>query len=315
MKLVLIAALTLSATYAVAQQPDASFERSFEVGATIDLDVATGRGDITVRTGPAGSARVTGQLVVGRGGGGSWRWNFWRRDSRLSEEELAELVRLFETDPPVELFGGELRVGHVDGEWQQGFSMSYEIEVPAETDVRSRTGSGRQSIEGVSGMIEATAGSGSLNLRDLTGMVGVRTGSGSIRATNLSGEFDAQAGSGSIRVDESVLDNVSVTTGSGSIEIAGVDGELTARTGSGSVTVQGQPEGPWNLRTGSGSINLRLPAEAEFSLDARAGSGGVSTDHPLTVQGRIERGQLTGQVRGGGPMITARTGSGGIRIE
>jgi hypothetical protein len=50
-------------------------------------------------------------------------------------------------------------------------------------------------------------------------------------------------------------------------------------------------------------------------LEARTGSGGVSTDHPLTIQGSIDRNRLSGQVRGGGSLITARTGSGGIRID
>ena len=75
------------------------------------------------------------------------------------------------------------------------------------------------------------------------------------------------------------------------------------------------PGGEWNLRTGSGSITIDFPDDAAFELDARAGSGGVRRDHPLTVTGTARHGRLEGTVRGGGPTVTLRTGSGGITIN
>jgi DUF4097 and DUF4098 domain-containing protein YvlB len=75
--------------------------------------------------------------------------------------------------------------------------------------------------------------------------------------------------------------------------------ELDAAAGSGSIAVTGQPKGEWNLTTGSGSIHLRISSQAAFDLEARTGSGGISTDHPLTVRGAVERKRLSGQVRGG----------------
>lgn len=292
--LALSSVLVLVSTCALAQQPDATFERAFDVDEPIELDVAAGSGSIEIRQGGAGTARVFGELTVhnGRGFGG-----FWRRGSRLTDEEIAELVRRFESEPPVGLSGRVLTVGHIEEEWQRGFSVSYRIEVPAATEVRSRAGSGHTRIEGIQGRIEA------------------RTGSGGVTLKEVGGDIEASSGSGSVSVDVVTAGDVNVSTGSGSIHLAGVDGALAARAGSGSIAVDGQPDGDWNLSTGSGSIRLRLPAEAAFDLDARTGSGGVSTEHPLTIQVTADRHRLQGQVRGGGPMITARTGSGGIRIE
>jgi hypothetical protein len=308
----IICALVLAVAPAGAQQPDATFERSFDVSGPVELDVAAASGNITVRQGPAGRMRVSGELSI-RDSGGSWA--FWRRGARLSSDEAEALVQRFESAPPVELSGGRLMVGHIDNDWGRGFSVRYDIEVPAATDIRSRTGSGRLHIEGVGGSILAQTGSGRVDLLDIHGAVEARSGSGAISGRNIAGNFEGHAGSGSIVVDLVTSGEVSVSTGSGSIRLVGVDGGLDARAGSGSIAVDGQPNGDWNLTTGSGSITLRLPAEAAFDLEARTGSGGVSTDHPLTIQGSIDRNRLSGQVRGGGSLITARTGSGGIRID
>lgn len=304
--------LTVCAAGVHAQRVDATFERSFAVDEQIELDVATGSGDVSVRRGDGDAVRVAGTLFIYDRGSA---WSFWRRDSRLTDEDAEELIRQFEQAPPVELSGGRLRVGHIDEKWRHGISVSYEIEVPRTTDVRARTGSGRTEIDGIEGRVVARTGSGSVTLRDVAGEVEAHSGSGSIRAEALSGRFEGRAGSGSIDIDLVSGGDVAVSTGSGRIHVAGLDGGLSARAGSGSITIEGQPSESWDLTTGSGSIRLRLPAEAAFSVDARTGSGGVSTEHPLTISGSIDRHRLQGQVRGGGPLITARTGSGGIRIE
>ena len=297
---------------AQAQSIDAEFDRSFDVTGRIELDVATGSGNVIVRRSGGDTARVRGELRIHDRGS---IWSFWRRGSRLSDEEIERLIEEFEQRPPVELSGNRLRVGHIDEEWRHGFSVSYEIEVPAVTDVEARTGSGRAEIDGIEGRVVARTGSGGVVLRDVIGNVEARSGSGSIRAEALAGSFDGRAGSGSIEVDLVAAGSVNVSTGSGSIRLAGLDGALTARAGSGSITIAGQPVERWELQTGSGSIRLSLPEESAFDVDARTGSGGVTTDHPLTIRGRVDRNRLQGQVRGGGPLISARTGSGGIRIE
>jgi len=60
-----------------------------------------------------------------------------------------------------------------------------------------------------------------------------------------------------------------------------------------------------------------LPSNASFELSAHTGSGGINVDFPMTVQGRLDHGRhdVSGKVGGGGSLLTARTGSGHIRIE
>jgi hypothetical protein len=38
-------------------------------------------------------------------------------------------------------------------------------------------------------------------------------------------------------------------------------------------------------------------------------------DHPVTVQGRIDRRTLRGNIHGGGPVVSASTSSGSIDID
>jgi hypothetical protein len=199
----------------------------------------------------------------------------WRRSSRDTED----IVRRLEANPPIEQIGSTVRVGRIlDRDAQQNVSISYEIMVPVQTNVSAHSGSGSQSVEGIDGRVEVGAGSGSITLRDIRGDLDANAGSGTIRATNIRGG-------------------------------------LRMHTGSGGIQVQGEQTGRWDLQAGSGTIDLDLPSNAAFDLAAHTGSGGVDVGFPMTVQGRINRHDVEGRVGGGGNLISARTGSGRIRIN
>jgi len=285
------------------QAATGSFRETLAVDAPLELDVSTGSGSITIRGGARGEVAVLGTIRVSR--------SFAR-----SRAEAEDLVRRIEADPPIELSGATLRVGYVeDPELRRNVSISYEIEVPAETEVRSRTGSGSQVVAGVAGPVGVNTGSGSVTLTDIGGAAEATTGSGSIRAERVAGAFNGRTGSGSVRLVQTADADVDVSTGSGSVDLQGVSGTAHVRTGSGSISLEGEQRGRWDLETGSGSVRVRLPADAAFALDARTSSGEVFSGHPITMQGRITRGALRGDVRGGGDALYVRTGSGDIRIE
>jgi len=291
-----------------AQAASGSFEQSFSIDEPILLDVSTGSGTINIRAGNSGQIDVTGHITVKPG-------TFFGMFKR-SSDEMQELVDQFESKPPVNLADGRLQVGHIkDKAFQRNVTINYEIVVPVDTEVKSHTGSGSQEISGISGPVEAGTGSGRLTLTDIGGAVAVRTGSGAIKADGIAGSFEAHTGSGSVNMTQEAPGDVVVTTGSGSSELHGVVGALRVRAGSGRIVVDGQQEGVWNLDTGSGSVRINLPEDAAFELDAESGSGGIDIDHPLTVQGKISKRHLRGQVRGGGDLLRIETGSGSIRIE
>lgn len=309
---------------------ESTFDRTLNVSGPVDLEVVTGSGSITVRGGAPGTVRVHGTVragfCIGFCGGGD------------PEAAMKAIV----ANPPIEQSGNMVRIGHL-GETQRynNISISYELVVPAETKLISKTGSGHQEISGIAGPAEVTSGSGSLRLADLAGSVRAHTGSGGITVSKLRGSVRAHTGSGSIRgegvglgtsaapgtrvnsgssyADSSAIGSsgaeIDFQTGSGSIRVDDVRGTVRARTGSGSIEVQGQPAGDWNMSTGSGGIIVRLPAQAAFYLSAHTSSGSIHTDRQVTVQGTIGKRDLRGTVNGGGFHLDLRTGSGNIRIE
>ena len=191
---------------------------------------------------------------------------------------VADRVRTIEADPPIVLDGDVLRVGHLDSLQHRHVAISYEMVVPANTRVRARTGSGDVQVEGVTGAVET------------------KTEFGSVELTAIGGDVDIQ-------------------TGVGLIGVTGLDAALRARTGTGRIRVAGAPGGVWDLSTGSGGIRIDVPDDAAFVIDARTNFGVVRTDHPVVVSDETRRGHLQGTVRGGGPKVTLRTGSGGIAID
>jgi DUF4097 and DUF4098 domain-containing protein YvlB len=298
---------------------EGSFDRTLDVSGPVDLEVKSGSGSITVRTGASDVVRVVGHIKARS----SW-------GSGSAEDK----VRRLEQNPPIEQSGNRLVIGEVDDrELTQNVSISYELQVPAETQLRSATGSGNQTIGDIQGPVDATSGSGSLEIGDIGGDVEASTGSGGIQIESVQGRLRAKAGSGSIRVRgvagsirsssgsgaveirQTAPGTVEVETGSGSIELRGVRGALQASTGSGTITVDGVPTGDWELRASSGSIDLRLNEEVGFDLRARTSSGRIESDHPVTVMGKMSKRELRGQVRGGGSRVDVLTSSGSIRIQ
>ena len=149
--------------------------------------------------------------------------------------------------PPIQQTGNVIRIGdtHDDPRYRE-ISISYELMVPASTQVNSQTGSGDQRIGRVNGTVRA------------------QTGSGDIEIDGAGGGLDAH-------------------TGSGDIQVNAVGGPIKAQTGSGDVDVAQTRKADVEVQTGSGDVRLTLPADAAFTLSARTGSGSIDTTHPVQL--------------------------------
>ena len=306
--LVMFAALAFILSTEPAAAASGSFEQSLSVDGPIVLDVSTGSGAINIRGGSGRDVEVIGHIKASNRG--------FLGLFRKSNADVQDMIDQLEANPPIELSDGHLRVGHIkDRATRRSVSISYEIVVPTDSEVKSHTGSGSQTIADVAGPVEADTGSGKVTLNNIGGAVSARTGSGSIRADAIAGAFEAHTGSGSVNLTQTAPGDVVVTTGSGSSELHNIDGALRVRAGSGRILVDGKQAGLWRLDTGSGSVHINLPEDAAFELDAESGSGGIVIDHPLTVQGKISKRHMRGEVRGGGELLAIDTGSGGIRVE
>jgi DUF4097 and DUF4098 domain-containing protein YvlB len=163
------------------------------------------------------------------------------------------------------------------------------------------------------------SGSGDVKLSHLTGEVRLQTGSGDVRAHEISGPVRGGTGSGDMELEETGSGDVDLHTGSGNITARGIHGAFHAEAGSGDITADGTQTGSWEVRTGSGNVHVHLPSDAAFDANISTSSGTLDVDAPITmtVQGRVNETHknIVGKVRGGGPLLTLRTGSGDIHIE
>jgi hypothetical protein len=286
---------------AFASTPQGTFEKTFEVSGPVDLEVQTRSGDIVVRTGPAGMVSIRGKIFVGD------RWLAGNRHADVAD---------IEQHPPLRQDGNSIHVDYVN---TRDISVDYEITVPADTTLRAHTGSGDQTIEDLHGNADLQSGAGDMKLSRLSGEIHLQTGSGDVRAHEISGPVRGGAGSGDLEVEETGSGDIDLHTGSGNITVRGIQGAFHAEAGSGDITAEGTQAGAWEIRTGSGNVHVRLPASAAFDANISTSSGTLDVDAPITmtVQGRVQetRKQIIGKVRGGGPLLTLRTGSGDIHIE
>jgi Putative adhesin len=300
MKRSLAVALMMIMLAAAAFAGEGSFQRTFQVSGPVDLDVATRSGNITVRSGGAGTMSINAHIRSSEGwfGGGD--------DSAIQR---------IEQNPPVSRSGNSVRIDNVPEDLH--LTISYEITTPADTKLHARSGSGAVSASSLNGALEAKSGSGNVQLENIRGDVNAQTGSGSINADGVSGALNAHTGSGSVRVRLNEGGDASVSTGSGSIHLEGVNGRVEAKTGSGSIEVAGTQKGDWRFSTGSGSVRLHLAGTSGFDIDAHTSSGRVYTNREVAIQGDLtQRGKtVVGKVNGGGPLLHVRTGSGNINID
>jgi hypothetical protein len=296
-----VLALVLISGVAFASTPQGTFDKTFSVSGPVDLEVQTRSGDIIVRNGPEGSVTVHGKIFVGD------HWLFGNRQTDVGD---------IEQHPPLRQEGNSIRIDYVSA---HDIAVDYEIVVPAETTVRTHSGSGDQTIEGTRGNVDLQSGSGDLKLSRLTGEIRLQTGSGNVRARAIAGPVRGGTGSGDIELEETASGDVDLHAGSGNITARGIHGGFHGESGSGDITAEGAQTGGWEIRTGSGNVHVRLPSDAAFdaNLSTSSGSMDINPAITMTVQGRVEenRKHIEGKVRGGGPLLTVHTGSGDVHVE
>ena len=298
------------------------FERTLQVSGTVELEVTSGSGNITVHQGGAATVYVTAKIHANNG---SWLFG---------GGNVEERIHRIEQNPPIVQQGNSIRIGRFDDrELTRNISIDYDVTVPAQTRLNSHTGSGDQNISGlqlpmtaktgsgnvtvehVTAEARVSSGSGDLKINSIKGILYAETGSGNIHAEDVAGDVFANTGSGNVEVRQSAGGSVKAQTGSGNIRLHGVKGGLRADAGSGDIQAEGEPTADWRLGAGSGNITLRVPSQASFNIDARTSSGTLRMKHPITMQGTMARNHIQGKAGNGGVLLDVHTGSGDIEVE
>jgi DUF4097 and DUF4098 domain-containing protein YvlB len=190
------------------------------------------------------------------------------------------------------------------------------VTVPQKYNLNVKTSGGSISVADIEGDVKAKTSGGSLRFAYVKGPVRGRTSGGSITLDGCEGNADVTTSGGSIRIGK-VQGEVNAVTSGGSIKVKEVMGTINARTSGGSVSasIAKQPAGDCRLTTSGGSVTVYLAEDIKVDLDARTSGGRVYTDYPLTMQGKISKRYLKGEINGGGPELYLRTSGGSIRIK
>jgi DUF4097 and DUF4098 domain-containing protein YvlB len=176
------------------------------------------------------------------------------------------------------------------------------VSMPAEADLKARSGDGSIDVEGIDGRVTVSSGDGTIRGRRLQGAIDVHTGDGSIRLDDLHGTLSAR-------------------TGDGGIIASGVFTSVHARSGDGSVNISAEPgsasKDDWNITTGDGTVTLGLPDDFGAEIDAHTGDGGIRVQdlELTTASGRVNRDTVRGRIGSGGSTIRVRSGDGSIVLK
>jgi hypothetical protein len=309
--------ILVNAGCAMGPSASGSFDRTLNVSGPIRLELNNTSGDVSITGSADGKVHVHGNAHASGMGFES------------PEKRLNELL----ANPPVEQRGDTIRVG---GEMRRfrNVSVTYEIEVPHDTEVASRVLSGGQSIQNVRGPVKAEAASGSIRVSHIERQTQLSTLSGSISADNIADDIRANSASGTVVVSDIKGDvrisalsgstqiskpggRVEASSGSGSVDIEGATSDVKAHAASGRVNVQGNPGASsyWDLKTASGSVQLGVPSTASFHLAAEAISGDIKTDIPIMVEEQDKHSLRARVGSGNGGRIEVHTVSGEIRLR
>ncbi|MGB7283401.1 MAG: DUF4097 family beta strand repeat-containing protein [Candidatus Acidiferrum sp.] len=293
-----------------------SFDRSLDVTGPIRLELANVSGDVSIAGSADGKVHVHGDVRVSGFGFGS------------PQERLADIL----ARPPVELRGDTLRVGK-ELSALRNVSISYDIQVPRQTEVSASSVSGSESIRNVAGPVRAESVSGSVRVQDIGREVRLSSTSGTIEAENCDDDARGTSVSGSVIVSNAKGDvvahsvsgdvqvnhpggRVDADSSSGSIEVHGANGDVKSHSASGNLTVQGNPSGNsfWELRTLSGSVHLAVPPSANFHFSANAASGQISAQIPIVIEEQ-DKHSLRAHMGNGGGRVEISTVSGDIEVR
>jgi hypothetical protein len=124
-----------------------------------------------------------------------------------------------------------------------------------------------------------------------------RTVNGGIKATDIESDVRAYTVNGGVTIDAN-----------GVVEAKTVNGSIRAAMGSSNW------DGDLNFETVNGGITLEIDGDLNAEVSAQTVTGGISTDFPLTVQGRFGPRSVRGVVGRGGRNLGLNTVNGGIQI-
>lgn len=235
-----------------------------------------------------------------------------RKNNRWLAEGDDAPVEVIITDAPdgLEITSKQKRTGLF--RTLSGVSVSYDILVPAQTQVRASSSGGSVSAYGIDHSVSLITSGGAVTAERITGEVLARTSGGSVTIRDVAGDLTARTSGGSISI-RNTTGRISANTSGGGIRLENVAGAIEARTSGGSINAKiSHLEEHLTLHTSGGSVTAHLPRDT--GMDIRASGTSVSANLD-DLTGDIAQRSVNGQVKGGGIPVSIRTTGGSVRIS
>jgi len=160
-------------------------------------------------------------------------------------------------------------------------SVRITVQVPKSVRVGAHSVNGAVSVHDVGAEVRANT---------VNGGVGVRNASGPVRATTVNGGVD-------------------VSTAAGPVTAETVNGNVDARMS----TLQGNDD--MSFKTVNGGIAIYVPARFDANFRFDTVHGGIDSDFPMTLSGRLGPRHASGTIGSGGRDLRASSVNGSIELR
>jgi hypothetical protein len=175
-----------------------------------------------------------------------------------------------------------------------------EIQAPRRSDMDVKSVDGGLEVEGFEGELELVTVDGDLDVTSCSGRIRTQSVDGNAELRDVAGRVDARTVDGDLEIEGTLQ----------SLQAKSTDGDITLRVDPNSVM-----EEDWSLRTTDGSVRVALPEGFGVDLDIEAGDGDIESAHPMTLEGKISRRSIQGQLYGGGHQLRIRTSDGSVVLK
>ncbi|MDO7907810.1 DUF4097 family beta strand repeat-containing protein [Paenibacillus sp. JX-17] len=185
--------------------------------------------------------------------------------------------------------------------------------VDAADSLLLETGNGGLTVTDTIGKLTATTLNGNVKAHRVTGDIEMKTNRGNMEVGDIRGNVSLSTMVGNIAVARSLYD-IHADTKNGNIGIHGADAALDAQSLNGGISIStAYVGGDWNVYSAVGEIKLELPGTSDFKMDGSIGYGTISTNLPLTIEGKTITGTIgTGEydisVEGNSDLIVNNSG-------
>lgn len=289
----------------------AKYERTIELNQDLPpgsrVEVSTASGSITTRGTDTSNCHVIAKIRA-------------RAVTVEEAQAFAEQVTIA-MHPTAE--GLQIKAERPRNRHRYQLSISYDLTVPQQSHMNCRSASGSLHLENLSGDVRAHAASGSIRCSDIAqGKVDCDTASGNVSLTRALaiGSCNLRTASGSVKAIEVEAKSIHLKTASGGVTADRVTcASLNGHSSSGSVRANFTPATPGNLNadlsTHSGSVCVNLPPDFAGHIDVGTHSGSVHVDRPFTIQGKINKRSIRGEIGTGSGRLHAHTSSGSVTVK